>query len=69
MYNFTILERMVLESINKGDKDLQQIHNDTSLDAKICENILYSLLAKNIVTTKGRIYQFNKNICSAIGRL
>ena len=47
MYHFTILERMILESINKSSKNLEEVAEDTGLEQNICLNIVYSLLAKS----------------------
>lgn len=66
MYHFTILERMILESINKSDKTLGQLQDDTGLEASICMNVVYSLLAKNLVLTKNNVYRINTNLCESI---
>lgn len=66
MYNFTVLERMILESVNKSAKDLEQIHEDTGLDKSICTNVLFSLLAKNLIIIDFNVYRLNKNLSEAI---
>ncbi|MEX1099320.1 MAG: hypothetical protein WEB87_02770 [Bacteriovoracaceae bacterium] len=66
MYNFTILERMILESINKSDKTVDAIQADTGVDTGACVNVICSLLAKNLVVQKNNIYQFNQSLGPAI---
>ncbi|MBC75215.1 MAG: hypothetical protein CME64_04300 [Halobacteriovoraceae bacterium] len=66
MYNFTILERMVLESINKGDKGLYEIVEDTGLEQKVCENVLYSLMAKGLIKISGTKYIISDNLSEGI---
>lgn len=57
---------MILESINKSDKTIEAIHEDTGLDSGICMNVIYSLLAKSLVVCKNGSYQINSNLCQAI---
>lgn len=68
MYHFTILERMALESIHKSDKTLEEIADDTGLEIPLCMNIVYSLLAKNLVVCAGSAYSVNKNLSDGIIR-
>ena len=66
MYNFTVLERMILESINKSPKNLDAIKEDTGLDSELCLNVVYSLSAKNLIVTKAQKYAINSNLCEGI---
>lgn len=66
MYNFTILERMVLESINKAAKSLDDIQEDTGLAGELCLNVVFSLSAKNLIVSKAGKYAFNANLCEGI---
>mgnify|MGYP002025777572 CR=1 FL=1 len=66
VYNFTILERMILESINKGDKSLNEIKHDSGMDQQICENVLYSLMAKGLIKIEGTKYKMNAGLSEAI---
>ena len=66
MYHFTILERMILESINKSSKNLEEVAEDTGLEQNICLNIVYSLLAKNLVVCAKGSYSFNQSLSKAI---
>lgn len=66
MYNFTVLERMVLESINKSGKTLDEVQEDTGLGAELCLNVVFSLSAKNLIVTKADKYLINENLCEGI---
>lgn len=66
MYNFTILERMILESIRKSEKTIEQIQEDTAMESHICANVVQSLLAKSLVSTKSNKFTLNKNLNAQI---
>ncbi len=60
-YMITSPERMILESLNKSSKNLKEIHNCTSLDPQLIQNVLTNLLSRNMVRTHNQVYQLNKN--------
>ena len=54
--NFTILERVVIESIFKGNKTVKKIVEDTSLNSKLIEHITTSLCeAKLLEEREGEV--------------
>lgn len=55
-----ILERIVLESISKKEKNIHEISLDTNLDQAILLNILPNLLMKNIIKYNRGSYSIDK---------
>lgn len=66
MSNFTLIDRVVLESLNKGPKTLTCLQEDTLLPINICNRVLESLLTKNFITIQQNQYEINKNLSNDI---
>lgn len=64
MYNITLLDRMVINSVSKKNKDIKSISNDTNLNSDIIKIVLEDLLVKNIFSLKSGEYSINKNLNS-----
>ncbi len=54
-----VVERILLESIAKGPKDIQELSVDTELSGNLLRNIVPHLLMKNIVKFHNGKYQLN----------
>lgn len=65
-YNINLIERLVLESLQNKPKTALEIHICTSLETKIIQGVLESLISKNIVTIGELKYLINKNISDEI---
>jgi hypothetical protein len=59
-FYITPLERLILESLSRKEKDLSSLEDDTKLDQLILSNILQSLAAKNLVILERRKYYLNQ---------
>ena len=44
-----IIERIIIESISKKEKNLQEIMSDTNLNHSLLLNVLPNLLMKNMI--------------------
>jgi len=55
-----ILERIVVESISKKDKNIQELSVDTNLEHAILLNILPNLLMRNIISYTRGSYSIDK---------
>ena len=55
-----ILERIVVESISKKDKNIQELSIDTNLEHAVLLNILPNLLMKNILKYQRGNYSIDK---------
>lgn len=55
-----ILERIIVESISKKEKNIQELAIDTNLEHALLLNILPTLLMKNIINYQRGIYSINK---------
>jgi len=58
-----IIERIVIESLSKKERNLQEMINDTNLDHSLLLNILPNLLMKNMIKYHRGIYSLNKENC------
>lgn len=65
-FNLTILERMVLETLQIKSKDLSQIEHKTSIERNLLIKVLNSLVSKNLVIIFNNEYEINKNLSQAI---
>lgn len=50
-------ERMVLESLGKKEKGIEELHGDTSIKPKLLKNILNELMRRDIIIEKSGVYQ------------
>lgn len=64
MYKITMLDRMILSSIIKNNKNKLQIHYDTDIDIQIIQKVLEDLIIKNILIIKNDEYKINPNLSS-----
>jgi DNA-binding IscR family transcriptional regulator len=61
MSGVLIIERIVLESLEKKSKNLEEIHEDTKLDTNLIKSILSHLINKGIVSMiSGGQFELNK---------
>ena len=58
-----IIERIIIESLSKKERNLQEIINDTSLEHSLLLNILPNLLMKNMIRYTRGIYSLEKENC------
>lgn len=58
-----MIERIVIESLSKKEKNIQQIEIDTNLAHGLLLNILPNLLMRNMVKYKNGIYSLDKDQC------
>lgn len=65
-YNLTILERMVLECLQKSEKSIGDIQNKTSIEINILSEVIKSLLSKNLINFKDAFYSLNRSLNQAI---
>jgi hypothetical protein len=58
-----MIERIVIESISKKEKNIQEIEIDTNLNHGLLLNILPSLLMRNMIRYKNGMYSLDKEHC------
>ena len=58
-----IIERIIIESLSKKEKNLQEIIHDTSLEHSLLLNILPNLLMKNMIRYTRGTYSIEKEEC------
>lgn len=58
-----IIERIIIESLSKKERNLQEIIHDTSLDHSLLLNILPNLLMKNMIRYNRGTYSIEKQNC------
>lgn len=58
-----IIERIIIESLSKKERNLQEIIFDTNIDHSLLLNILPNLLMKNMIRYKNGSYFINKENC------
>lgn len=58
-----IIERIIIESLSKKDRNIQEIVLDTNIDHSLLLNILPNLLMKNMISYKHGSYFINKEKC------
>nr|BDT26832.1 hypothetical protein BHI3_02980 [Bacteriovorax sp. HI3] len=58
-----MIERMVIESLSKKEKNIQEIEIDTNLSHGLLLNILPNLLMRNMVRYRSGIYSIDKDHC------
>lgn len=62
MRKLTILDRMIIESISKSEKNITQIQIDTTLPLKICNKIIENLLTQNVILLSKNMYSLNSTM-------
>lgn len=65
-FNLTILERMVLETLQYKGKTLSEIEENTTIEKALLTKVINSLVSKNIVLIYNKEYEINQNLSSAI---
>lgn len=65
-YNLTILERMVLETLQIRTKSLAEISNATSVEKELLNQIIQSLLCKGLIMMEEKNFSINKVLNQAI---
>lgn len=58
-----IIERIIIESLSKKERNLQEIINDTNLDHALLLNVLPILLMKNMIRYTRGTYSIEKENC------
>ncbi|MBY0414929.1 MAG: hypothetical protein K2Q18_12230 [Bdellovibrionales bacterium] len=58
-----MIERIVIESLYKKEKNIQEIEIDTNLGHGLLQNILPNLLMRNMVRYRGGVYSIDKEHC------
>lgn len=58
-----IIERIIIESISKKERNMQEIVHDTNLDQALLLNVLPNLLMKNMIRYNRGIYSIDKENC------
>ncbi len=58
-----MIERMVIESLSKKEKNIQEIEIDTNLSHGLLLNILPNLLMRNMIRYKNGVYSIDKDHC------
>jgi hypothetical protein len=58
-----LIERIVIESLSKKEKNIQEIEIDTNLSHGLLLNILPNLLMRNMVRYKNGQYSIDKDHC------
>lgn len=61
-FMITLPERMILESVFKYEKTLEELCECTRLDKIVLQNILPTLITKNLLLIQNKKYYINKNI-------
>ena len=59
-FNLTIIERMILETLQISDKSKKDIILKTSIEDEMLQQVLKSLLAKNLITINDGLYAIAK---------
>lgn len=59
MSGLLIIERFVIESLNKRERTLHELVKDTGLEIGIVKNILSNLKMRNIICFKDSVYSLN----------
>ena len=68
-YDITPIERMVLESLNKGSKSSTELFECTGISPHILTKITISLISKNLIVMKDKKYSMNKSLSSEMKQL
>jgi hypothetical protein len=58
-----MIERIVIESLSKKEKNIQEIEIDTNLAHGLLLNILPNLLMRNMIKYKNGVYSIDKEQC------
>lgn len=58
-----IIERIIVESLSKKERNMQEIILDTNLEQSLLLNILPNLLMKNMIRYQRGLYSINKENC------
>jgi hypothetical protein len=58
-----LIERIVIESLSKKEKNIQEIEIDTNLGHALLLNILPNLLMRNMIRYKQGVYSLDKEHC------
>lgn len=62
MKGLTVVERIIIESLEKRTLSYQEVQNQTGLQDNICFNVLQALILKGLVITDGRNYTMSKHL-------
>lgn len=62
MYKITLLDRLIINSISKGNGEVSSINKDSDINEEIIYIVLQDLIVKNIVVFMNSKYQINSNI-------
>jgi len=65
-FNLTIIERMVLETLQVRSKTLSQIEESTTIERNILVKVINSLTTKNLILIYNNQYEINRNLSQAI---
>lgn len=60
MSGILIIERIVLESLEKRSKGLKELHEDTKLDQNLVKNILNHLINRGIVKMESGLFRIDR---------
>lgn len=58
-----IIERIIVESLSKKERNIQEIMHDTNLDHALLLNVLPNLLMKNMIRYTRGTYSIDKENC------
>lgn len=58
-----MIERIVIESLSKKEKNIQEIEIDTNLSHGLLLNVLPNLLMRNMIRYKNGLYSIDKDHC------
>lgn len=61
-YNLTIVDRMILESLQAKSQNLFELENATRIGKEILNKSMTSLISQNIIVKKESLYSLNPNI-------
>lgn len=65
-FNLTILERMVLETLQLKSKSLSEIEKSTTIEKRLLNKVINSLVSKNLIIVYNTDYEINRNMSQAI---
>ena len=61
-YQITLVERMILESLQIKPKNLNELNMCTKIEKDFIRNILTDLVSKNLIISRENKYQINKHL-------
>ena len=62
MKGLTILERIIIDSINNSKCTIDEMHDDTAISKHIINNILQALILKGIIQIKKNEYHLTNHL-------